>query len=85
MCEDLGDNGAELNIFLDDSDTPVYSNPMTEDMAPALIDVDISNAKFISIGLDVHGNYISNALMTNAYLYATDEEADEAIKKLGGN
>lgn len=85
MCEDLGDNGAELNIFLDDSDTPVYSNPMTEDMAPALIDVDISNAKFISIGLDVHGNYISNALMTNAYLYATDEEADEAVKKLGGN
>ena len=85
MCEDLEDNGAELNIFLDDSDTPVYSKPMTEDMTPALIDIDISGAKFVSIGLDVHGNYISDALMTNAYLYATDEEADEAVKKLGGN
>lgn len=82
MCKDLASQGAELNIFLDDNDTPVYSNPMKEDMAPALIDVDISNAKFISIGLDVHGNYISDALMTNGYLYATDEEADEAVKKL---
>lgn len=85
MCEDLEDNGAELNIFLDDNDTPVYSKPMTEDMTPALIDVDISGAKFVSIGLDVHGNYISDVLMTNAYLYATDEEADEAVKKLAGN
>lgn len=85
ICKTLASSGAELNIYLDNSNEPVYSEPMTEDMDLALIDVDISDAKFMTIDLDVHGNYISDALMINAYLYATDEEADDAVKNLSGD
>lgn len=85
ICKTMASSGAELNIYLDNSNEPVYSEPMTEDMDLALIDVDISDAKFMTIDLDVHGNYISDALMINAYLYATDEEADDAVKNLSGD
>lgn len=78
-CCEFAYTGADLSVYVDKSNNAAFTLHMDSDMEPTLIDIDLTDAKYVQFNFDVHNNYINSGILSDAMFYTTDEAADAAI------